>query len=112
MLALAAALMLLVGCGGDSDSAEVEATSVTIDVAYLNGVVDDGSRRQVANGTEVTLTVTSDVAERVHVHGVDQIADVDAGSPARFVFEANLAGVWEVELEDSGRLLFELQIDR
>jgi hypothetical protein len=111
-LALATALMLLVGCGGDSDSAEVEAGSVSIDVAYLNGVVDDGSRRQVANGTEVTLTVTSDVAERVHVHGVDQIADVDAGSPARFVFEANLAGVWEVELEDSGRLLFELQIDR
>ena len=61
-------------------------------------------------GESVTLKVTSDVADHVHVHGYDLFTDVAAGDPVTIEFSADIPGVFEVELEDSGLLLLELEV--
>jgi heme/copper-type cytochrome/quinol oxidase subunit 2 len=60
-----------------------------------------GSIRRVTieRGQRVTLIVSADVADEVHVHGYDLMADVAPGSPARISFEASVPGRFEVELE-------------
>jgi hypothetical protein len=58
----------------------------------------------------VRILVRADVSDHVHLHGYDLMADVAPGEPARIDFVANAPGVFEVELEDAGKLLFELEI--
>jgi hypothetical protein len=62
-----------------------------------------GVRRvTVAEGRRVILTVTSDVADHVHLHGYDVTRDVAPGRPARLSFAATIVGTVEVELEERG----------
>jgi hypothetical protein len=62
-----------------------------------------GVRRvTVGNGRRVTLIVTADVFDHVHLHGYDVMRDVAPGSPARLPFRATIVGTVEVELEDRG----------
>lgn len=100
------------------------ATTTTVDdgvteveVVYAGGSseasVDDepvSGRAQVALGAEVRLTVTSDVASEVHVHGYDETADVAPGSPAVIEFTADIPGIFEVELHAGNTVLVELQV--
>ena len=57
---------------------------------------------------EVTSTDTSD---EVHLHGYDISRDVKPGSRARFSFEANAEGIFEVELHGSGTQIAELTVE-
>jgi hypothetical protein len=62
-----------------------------------------GVRRvTVGKGRRVILTVTSDVADHVHLHGYDVTSDVAPGRPARLSFAATIVGTVEVELEERG----------
>ena len=67
-------------------------------------------RLEVDKGAMVTLVVTSDVAEEVHVHGYDIFADVAAGDTAALTFEASIQGIFEVELEGSATPVLELVV--
>ena len=67
-------------------------------------------RGKVKLGREVRIVAVSDVADHVHLHGYDLMADVAPGEPARIRFVADVAGVFEVELEEAGRVLFQLEI--
>ena len=64
----------------------------------------------VASGEQVHLEVTSDIEEEVHVHGFDLKQPVGPGVTAVFDFEADLPGIWEVELEGSGVQLLRLEV--
>jgi heme/copper-type cytochrome/quinol oxidase subunit 2 len=74
----------------------------------------DGSgsiRRVTIEGDQrVTLIVSSDVADEVHVHGYDLMADVAPGSPARISFEASVPGRFDVELESRAIQIAELRV--
>ena len=72
--------------------------------------MDGHQRAEVALGSVVALMVSSDPAEEVHVHGYDILRTVSSGHPAHFAFKAEIPGVFEVELEASGRLLLLLEI--
>jgi hypothetical protein len=85
-----------------------EGTVVEISVA--SGEVSGGGRHQIDLGDTVTIRVTSDVADHVHLHGYDVLADVGAGETSELVFDATIPGVFEVELEDSRIPLAELEI--
>ena len=92
----------------DADLADAVQT-ITVDVA--GGAPVDGVRRvEVDLGSVVALMVTSDAAEEVHVHGYDILRAVSEGHPAHLAFTAEIPGVFEVELEGSGRLLLLLEI--
>ncbi len=56
----------------------------------------------------MALTVTSDVADEIHVHGYDVTAPVGAGETVTVRLRADLAGSWEVEMHDSGVSLLRL----
>lgn len=71
-----------------------------------------GSIRRVTikRGQRVTLIVSADVPDEVHVHGYDLMADVAPGSPARISFEASVPGRFEVELESRALQIAELRV--
>lgn len=86
-------------------------TGTAIEVSVAAGQVSgDTGRIPAPLGEQVTITVASDVADEIHVHGYDLTADVGPDLPGTLTFPATLPGVFEVELEQSGTLLFTIQI--
>jgi hypothetical protein len=73
-------------------------------------VTGDTGRVPVAVGEQVTLVVTSDVADELHLHGYDLRTALTAGTPAELSFQAIVPGVFEVELHDAGTVLLTLQV--
>jgi FtsP/CotA-like multicopper oxidase with cupredoxin domain len=66
---------------------------------------------EVDKGDRVSLVVTTrDTSEEVHVHGVDLKRDLAPGRPARFRFEADRDGVFEIELEGTHTQIAELRV--
>jgi heme/copper-type cytochrome/quinol oxidase subunit 2 len=64
----------------------------------------------VSKGDEVRFTVDSDVADEIHVHGYDFMKDVKAGGKVTFKFKAKIDGVFEIELENRGVQIAELEV--
>jgi hypothetical protein len=67
-------------------------------------------RIEVALGDRVSVKVESDSPQEVHVHGYDVFVDVPAGGERAGTLRADIPGVFEVELEGSHRLVFELEV--
>ncbi|MFI7223990.1 hypothetical protein ACIBO5_12230 [Nonomuraea angiospora] len=65
---------------------------------------------EVAKGRQVSITVTSDVADELHVHGYDIEAELRPGVPATVRFTAGLTGVFEVETHRSKLVLTQLAV--
>ena len=65
---------------------------------------------RAAKGSRVVLRVRSDVADEVHVHGYDLMLDVVPGKPVWFGFTASIVGRFEIELEDRGTPIAELEV--
>ena len=92
-------------------STSTTAAGRVISVTVRGGRPEGGVRRErVSLGETVVLRVASDTADEVHVHGYDAKADVAAGGTAEIVFEADIPGVIEVELEESKVPILELEI--
>lgn len=124
--------LVLAGCAGDEDddptvsSTTVAPTSpaatatptavstddaLVINVTVAGGEVSgDTGRVDVPLGTRVRLTVTSDTADQVHVHGFELTGAVTPGQPTQLEFVADQAGIFEVELHDSRQVLTRLQV--
>ncbi|MFD1530685.1 hypothetical protein [Pseudonocardia aurantiaca] len=109
---LVACLVLIAGCAGGAAAPQVTAEGVQrIEVTYAGGAVTDGVvRYAVPLGSPVELMVASDVADEVHVHGYDRRTFVTAGASTTLRFTADLPGVFEVELEQRGMPLTELEV--
>lgn len=133
-IALATACVLLTGCGTDEDDASAAPTVSTttappsasvappsptpspddaqvVDVTVAGGEVTGAEpRTQVEVGTKVRLTITSDVADEVHVHGYDLTERLTVGQAVSVEFVADQPGIFEVELHDAGTILTRLQV--
>lgn len=82
-----------------------------ITVRVSGGKVETASRRvSVRRGSDVRLVVTSDVADEVHVHGVNIRQEIAAGETVTLDFRATVAGTQEIELERSRLVLVELRV--
>jgi hypothetical protein len=135
VVGLLAVCWLLGGCGGGDEGGGTATTTVATSTsggatsstgaasttAGFSGVVveskvtgnqvETASRRvRIDLGQKVRVQVEADRAEEVHVHGYDLKGDVAPNKPAVIDFTANVPGVFEVELEQSGLKLFELQV--
>jgi hypothetical protein len=86
-----------------------ERTTVAVEVRD-GRVVGTTPQVEVALGDTVELGVTSDRADAVHVHGYEVIVDVSPNIETTVEFVANIPGVFEIELEDSGVLLVSLTV--
>ncbi len=67
-------------------------------------------RVKVAAGQTVRLLVISDTDDEVHVHGYDRKVEVRPGIEAVVEFLADQSGVFEVELEEAGLQLVQLEV--
>lgn len=91
--------------------AAAQPASRTVQLSYSGGQAGgDTGRVQVPLGSTVSLQVSGDTAEEVHVHGYDRYLDVPAGGTATLTLVADIPGVFEVELHDQGVLLTQLQV--
>jgi hypothetical protein len=90
-----------------SVTAETRRLEVTLAGGRASG---DVGRVPVTAGEQVTLAITSDVADEVHVHGYDLTGELIPGQPAELTFAATIPGVFEVELHDAGTVLLTLQV--
>ena len=90
---------------------EAATAPVQVDVVVVGGESQGGIvRESVDLDSAVVLTVTSDVADEVHVHGYDLMADVAPGAPATIRFTADAPGRFEIELENTGVQIAELEV--
>ena len=133
------ASVALVGCGSnDSESASsmdtttTEQTATTTDttttedtattteaegptevkIVVVNGAPKGGIVRQtVDKNDQVVLVVTSDVADKIHLHGYDKAKDVTAGGTIRLPFKATVPGRFEAELESRGVQIAEITVE-
>lgn len=89
-----------------------EPDSRTIRVAVRDGQASgDTGRVEVPLGTLVTVAVTSDVADEIHVHGYDLEEQIPPGGTGSVSFTADIPGVFEVELHETGLQLLQLHVD-
>lgn len=92
-------------------TASAPAVGTVVAVTLAGGRVSTPSKRvRTRAGTPVRLTVTSDVADEVHVHGLDLTLPLVPGQPAVLDFTPTAQGTFEVELHGSRQLLFSLQV--
>jgi hypothetical protein len=85
-------------------------TEPEIDVTVADGVVDGPDQFEFNQGDVVSIWVLSDVTDEIHVHGYDMGFDAEADVPIEVTFTATVTGIFEVELESSSTLLFELVV--
>jgi hypothetical protein len=84
---------------------------VQLVVTIRGGEPVDGIVRVTAHkGDRVVVVVRSDVADEVHVHGYDLMADVAPGKPVRIQFTATLTGRFVIELEGRGKQIAQLTV--
>ncbi len=62
------------------------------------------------DGDTVRLRFSSDVADEVHVHGVDRYVQVPAGGTASTRFRTPGQGIFEIESHTSGELIARLEV--
>ncbi|MBA3348130.1 MAG: hypothetical protein H0T13_06180 [Actinobacteria bacterium] len=83
----------------------------TVRAVIAGGRPQGGVKRQtIEQGRDVVLVVRSDIADHVHLHGYDLMADVGPGTPARLRFTADVPGRFEVELEEAGIHIADLEV--
>jgi cytoskeletal protein RodZ len=83
--------------------------SQTINV--VNGQPQGGVKTvSFKKGDQVVLKVNSDVADEIHVHGYDLKKDVEKGGSVTFRFKGTIEGRFEVELENAGTQIANLEV--
>jgi len=88
-----------------------QASGQVISVVVAGGRVTPAPATVVVKlGETITVEVTADVADEVHVHGYDKLLPVRPGSPARVQLAAVIPGQFDVELENAKLVLFTLRV--
>ena len=96
----------------DSTSTSTDTQPAVQTIVVENGRPKGGIKTISAKkGDQVAFKVSSDVADEVHVHGYDLKKDVEAGGSVTFAFKATIEGRFEVELENAGTQIANLEVD-
>lgn len=108
VLIAAGVLATVAYCGGNTTAV---AGDRDIAVTIANRKVSPSPGRvDVAKGSRIRLTVTSDIPDELHVHGYDRRATLSPGRPARLEFVADRTGLFEIETHSEHLLLFQLVV--
>lgn len=100
----------LVGCGGSADKSP--AAPLTVDVTIANGqVTPTNATLQAKVHQQITLHVTSDAADELHVHSTpDHKFAVQAAPNQTFQFAVDVPGNVAVELHHLDRTVATIQV--
>ncbi|SON63304.1 hypothetical protein MSIMFI_04834 [Mycobacterium simulans] len=107
---LAAWLVGLVACG--SSPPKPSGQGLVIDVTIAAGQVQPANARMQAKvGDQITLRVTSDATDELHVHSVpDHKFAVAAAPNQNFQFSVDVPGTVDVELHHLKRTITTIQV--
>jgi hypothetical protein len=120
-LAVAVVAVVITASGDDDDKPSQTVTTARTEpkrappavehIRVRNGAAVGGIRKiGVEKGDVLRLRVTSDAEHEVHVHGYDIFRTAAPGRPARFRFEADIEGVFEIELEGTHEQIARLAV--
>ena len=127
----ALALLALAGCGSDNNqpASGTPTTSgvssppvspggatttagqadVVITATVAGGKITPNTQTVKAKqGQTVMVTVTSDEADELHVHGYEKEIELQPGKPGSVTFTADTKGTFEIETHESGKLVAKL----
>jgi FtsP/CotA-like multicopper oxidase with cupredoxin domain len=76
-------------------------TPLKFSITIKDGKSDTDSIR-VTQGEQVEITLTSDQAAELHLHGYDLTAQIEPGVPTALSFDARIAGRFPVEAHRMG----------
>jgi hypothetical protein len=91
-------------------------TATTAPAAFKTVRVVDGQPEggiktlSFQKGDRVRVRVVSDVADEIHIHGYDLAKDVEKGGSVQFSFPATIEGRFEIELENAGTQIANLEV--
>lgn len=86
-------------------------TEERVELRFTGGEAEGGlARVAVERGAQVVLVVTSDRPDEAHLHGYDRTVELRPGRPGELRFTADVPGVFEFELHDSGVQLARVEI--
>jgi len=124
------AIVIAVGSGGSDDTSTAGSTNTTAQTTStktsteephetvpaepkVNRIEIKGGQPvggvqdiKVKKGDQVTIVVSADAEDDIHLHGYDIEKPVEPGEPASFKFTADIEGIFEIEshvAEDAGR---------
>ncbi|MFF9912868.1 hypothetical protein [Streptomyces sp. NPDC013457] len=87
------------------------ATGRTVEITVDGSSVQPPpSRIELKKGERLTLRVTGDRADTLHVHGYDRELPLAPGTPGSLTLTLDRTGLFEVETHDSGLLLTQLVV--
>jgi hypothetical protein len=121
--AILAAVLALAGCIGDTggtvsstptpgEASSPAAEPVLVEIAIRQGRIDpQGERVQVKVGQDVTLRVTSDAAEEIHVHSdPERTYKVEPGGVLQETFSIDRPGQVAIEAHEFGVTIVQLVV--
>jgi FtsP/CotA-like multicopper oxidase with cupredoxin domain len=100
--------------GGTPATAEPTPAQPTFEtIRVQNGKPAGGVKTiTVTKGDRVRIEVRSpDTSDEIHLHGYDLKRDPKAGGRVRFSFDANVEGIFEIELESAGTQIGKLVVE-
>ena len=73
-------------------------------------LVEGSSKVRVKQGESVTIQVTADTEDELHLHGYDKKLELKPGQTAEVTIKANISGSFEAELHTSEAPVFVLEV--
>ena len=108
----ATAVVTIPGAAEDPEPMDMgDDAGTTIELEVVGSKPVDGvQRHRVDAGDYVTIIVTGDSSDELHIHGYDLVVPFAPGQPGIVTFEAGIPGIFEVETHHHGDLVMELQV--
>jgi hypothetical protein len=123
-----ATVALMAGCGSSSDtsptaaepvpstdstaSVSVQPDTLRMNVSIVGGTVEPTNQRLDASVRQsISMSITSDVADELHVHSVpEHTFEIEPGDEQVFTFTVDVPGQVDVELHHSDRTVATLVV--
>src|SRR4051812_16811340 len=99
------------GSTSTSTSTSTPSVPASQTITVVNGQPQGGVKTVTfKKDDQAVLKVNSDTADEIHVHGYDLKKDVEKGGSVTFTFKATIDGRFEVELENAGTQIANLEV--
>jgi FtsP/CotA-like multicopper oxidase with cupredoxin domain len=105
---IAVVAAVIIGTGGSDETASAGPTTIEVKDAKPAGGVKTITYKK---GDTIDITVKSDTADEVHLHGYDVAKDVAAGGSVQFKMPASIEGEFEMELEDHKQQIANVKVE-
>lgn len=111
-IAITIGIIILIGIVAYASTREPVEQPRQENILVLNysGTTTTPQNIQIKEGEDITIKVTSPVADEVHIHGYDKTIELVPDIESSLTFNANLTGKYEIELHEAHVLLGTIEV--